>query len=67
MANMEEYTRTFTSFSGSDMVATFNGRVIGELQAVSYSVQREVAPVYTMGSPDARSFSRGKRGISGLN
>lgn len=26
---------------------------------------REVAPVYTMGSPDARSFSRGKRGISG--
>lgn len=36
--NSEEYTRTFTSFSGADMVATFNGRVIGELQAVSYSV-----------------------------
>jgi hypothetical protein len=63
--NMEEYTRTFTSFSGADIVATFNGRVIGELQALSYSVAREVAPVYTMGSPDARSFSRGKRGISG--
>lgn len=63
--NMEEYTRTFTSFSGSDIVASFNGRVIGELQALSYSVAREVAPVYTMGSPDARSFSRGKRGISG--
>lgn len=63
--NMEEYTRTFTTFSGADIVATFNGRVIGELQALSYSVAREVAPVYTMGSPDARSFSRGKRGISG--
>lgn len=63
--NNEEYTRTFTSFSGADIVATFNGRVIGELQALSYSVAREVAPVYTMGSPDARSFSRGKRGISG--
>jgi len=63
--NMEEYTRTFTSFSGADIVATFNGRIIGELQALSYSVAREVAPVYTMGSPDARSFSRGKRGISG--
>ncbi len=63
--NMEEYTRTFTSFSGADIVASFNGRIIGELQALSYSVAREVAPVYTMGSPDARSYSRGKRGISG--
>ncbi|MCY9186591.1 hypothetical protein O0R52_22540 (plasmid) [Bacillus halotolerans] len=65
MNNLEGYTRTFTSFSGADIVASFNGRVIGELQALSYSVAREVAPVYTMGSPDARSFSRGKRGISG--
>lgn len=63
--NTEEYTRTFTSFSGADIVATFNGRVIGELQALSYSVAREIAPVYTMGSADVRSFSRGKRGISG--
>ncbi|WP_067924191.1 hypothetical protein [Alicyclobacillus shizuokensis] len=63
--NMEEYIRTFSSFSGADIVATFNGRVIGELQAISYSVTREVAPIYTMGSPDPRSFSRGKRGISG--
>lgn len=63
--NNEEYTRTFTSFSGADIVASFNGRAIGELQAISYSVAREVAPVYTMGSPDARSFSKGKRGISG--
>lgn len=63
--NVEEYTRTFSTFAGSDIVASFNGRVIGELQAISYSVAREVAPVYTMGSPDARSYSRGKRGISG--
>ncbi|SFJ66214.1 hypothetical protein SAMN02799624_05440 [Paenibacillus sp. UNC496MF] len=63
--NMEGYSRTFSSFSGADIVATFNGRLIGELQAISYSVVREVAPIYTMGSPDPRSFSRGKRGISG--
>jgi hypothetical protein len=63
--NVEEYTRTFSSFSGADIVATFNGRIIGELQAITYSVVREVAPIYTMGSPDPRSFSRGKRGISG--
>lgn len=64
MAN-ESYTRTFTSFSGSDIVATFGSRVIGELQAIQYSVTREKAPIYTMGSPDPRSFSRGKRGIAG--
>lgn len=64
MAN-ESYTRTFTSFSGADIVATFGSRVIGELQAIQYSVTREKAPIYTMGSPDPRSFSRGKRGIAG--
>ncbi len=36
-----------------------------EAQAVSYSVTREKAPIYTMGSPDPRSFSRNKRGIAG--
>lgn len=61
----EEYVRTFSSFSGADIAATFNGRVIGEVQAITYSVSREVAPIYTMGSADPRSFSRGKRGISG--
>lgn len=62
---VEEYTRTFSTFSGADIVATFNSRVIGELQGISYSVTREKAPIYTMGSPDPRSFSRGKRGIAG--
>lgn len=64
------YSATYTSFSGADIVATFNdstgkAHVIGEMQAISYSVTREKAPVYTMGSPDPRSFSRGKRGIAG--
>lgn len=35
-----EFTRTYTSFSGADIVATFGGVVIGELQAITYSVQR---------------------------
>jgi len=39
--------------------------VIGELQGLSYTIQREKAPIYTMGSADPRSFSRGKRGIAG--
>jgi hypothetical protein len=64
MAN-QTYTKTFTSFSGSDIIATFGEKVIGELQAITYSVTREKAPIYTMGDPNPRSFSRGKRGIAG--
>jgi hypothetical protein len=59
------YTKTFTSFSGSDIVATFHNAVVGELQAITYSVTREKAPVYVMGNPNPVSFSRGKRGIAG--
>lgn len=59
------YTKTFTSYGGADIVATFGEKVIGELQAITYSVTREKAPVYTMGDPNPRSFSRGKRGIAG--
>ena len=67
MANMstEQYKKTYTTFGGSDIVATFNGKTIGELQAITYSITREKVPVYTMGSAEPRSFSRGKRGIAG--
>lgn len=64
MAN-STYTKTFTSFGGADIVATFNGAVVGELQAITYSVTREKAPIYVMGDPNPKSFSRGKRGIAG--
>lgn len=56
---------TLTSFSGADLVVSFANQVIGELQQISWAVEREKAPVFTLGSPDARSFSRGKRGIAG--
>lgn len=42
---MEKYTRTFSSFSGADIVATFAGRVVGELQAITYHVTREISPM----------------------
>lgn len=59
------YSQTFTSFAGADIVATFNGKVVGELQAITYSVTREKAPIYVMGDANPKSFSRGKRGIAG--
>lgn len=59
------FARAYNSFSGVDIKAVFNTSVVGELQAISYSITREKAPLYTMGAADPRSFSRGKRGIAG--
>lgn len=56
---------SYQSFSGSDIVATFGGRTIGELLAINWSVTREKAPNYTMGFKNPRGFARGRRGISG--
>lgn len=59
------YTRSFSSFSGADIKANFAGVNIGTLQAISYAIQREKAPIYVMGDPNPKAFSRGKRGIAG--
>lgn len=59
------YSQSYNSFSGVDIKGVFGNVTIAELQAISYSITREKAPIYTMGSPDPRSFSRGKRGIAG--
>lgn len=58
-------SQSFNSFSGADIRATFGSKEIGELQAFSYAIQREKAPIYTMGHKNPRAFSRGKRGIAG--
>src|SRR5688572_7737044 len=63
--DLTKYSSTYTSFSGSDIVCTFAGTVIGGLSGITWSITREKAPIFTMGSPNPRSFSRGKRGIAG--
>jgi hypothetical protein len=60
-----ELSRTYTSFSGVDIKVVVDGQPIGTLQAISYAVQREKAPIFVMGRVDPLSFSRGKRGIAG--
>jgi hypothetical protein len=65
MASSDSYVKTYNSFSGVDIKAVFADKVIGTLQAISHSVTREKAPLYCMGSPNPRAFSRGKRGIAG--
>lgn len=65
MANPTIQAQTYNSYSGVDITPIFQGVPIGEIQAISYSINREKAPIYTMGSANPRSFSRGKRGIAG--
>jgi len=65
MADLNRFTETYTTFSGADIVCTFDGTEIGALSGITWQVTREKAPIYTMGSPNPRSFSRGKRGIGG--
>lgn len=62
---VSSYQKTYTAFGGADITATFGGIVVGELQAITYSVTREKAPVYVLGDPNPKSFARGKRGIAG--
>jgi hypothetical protein len=62
---VSEISRSYNSFSGSDIRAQIGPYPFAEIQAISYSITREKAPIYTMGSPDPRSFSRNKRGIAG--
>lgn len=65
MADTSMYTKTYSTFGGSDILCSFDDVVIGECQAITYSITREKVAVYTLGSAEPRSFSRGKRGIAG--
>lgn len=59
------YRNSYHSIAGVDIKAVFFGQSFGNLQAISYSITREKAPIYTVGSPEPRGFARGKRGIAG--
>ena len=70
----EEYTKTYTSYSGHDMVCTFsmpleNGgsisKVVGNVQTISYSIHNEKMPVRVLGNMNMRSVVFGNRMIAG--
>lgn len=65
LSTQSAYTRTYASFSGVDIVAYLANTRVSNLQGVSYSITREKAPIYVMGSANPQSFSRGKRGVAG--
>lgn len=63
--NGYELARTVSTFAGVDIKMILGGREIGTMQAMSYAIQREKAPLYVLGRVDPLAFSRGKRGIAG--
>lgn len=56
---------TYTTFSGIDITAIFDNLILATLSGVATSLTREKVPVFTFGSADARSISRGKRACAG--
>lgn len=61
----EGIRQSYNASAGTDIVATIDGILIGNLNGISFSTTREKAPIYVMGSVDAVSFGRGKRGHAG--
>jgi len=59
------FTKTYTTYSGVDITAIFDNISLATMTGIAISVTREKAPVYTFGSANPRSISRGKRGTAG--
>ena len=55
----------YKAYSGSNIIATINGRRVFPLQAITCSITREVAALYSFGDSNPKAFVRGKRGIAG--
>jgi len=56
---------TVTTFSGSDIKTVFGNIEIGNIQGISWSVNREVRPIFVCGDPNALAYSKNKRGVAG--
>ena len=55
----DTFTQTYNAHAGTDILATINGIVLGNLNGISFSTTREKAPIYVLGSTDAVAFGRG--------
>jgi len=64
-SNLETNPGLVTTFSGSDIKSVFGNVEIGNIQGISWSVNREVRPIFVCGDPNALSYSKNKRGVAG--
>ena len=69
-----DYVKTYTSYSGHDMVCVFeiptrNGgsisSVVGSVQTISYSIHNEKMPVRVLGNMNPKGYVFGNRTIAG--
>jgi hypothetical protein len=56
---------SFKAFSGANIHATIGHLLVGTLQAVTVSITREVAALYSFADANPKAFVKGKRGIAG--
>ena len=63
--NAESKPGLVTTFSGSDIKCVFGNIEVGNLQGISWSVNREVRPIFVCGEPNALSYSKNKRRYDG--
>jgi hypothetical protein len=63
--NVDAKPGLVTTFSGSDIKCVFGNIEVGNLQGISWSVNREVRPIFVCGEPNALSYSKNKRGVAG--
>ena len=62
---LNETEKTFSAFSGADIVAYMGHKRVASLQGITVSITREVMPVFVMGDPNPKAFTKGKRAIAG--
>ncbi|WP_312339214.1 hypothetical protein [Anaerospora hongkongensis] len=71
---ISSYTKTNTSFSGTDMVCSIDislpdgtkaVKVVGSLQTLTYSVHQDKQPVRALGNMNAKDYVFGPRTIAG--
>ena len=64
-SNVQTNPGLVTTFAGSDIKTVFGNVEIGNLQGISWSINREVRPIFVCGDPNALSYSKNKRGVAG--
>ena len=69
-----DYVKTYTSYSGHDMVCVFEiptraggsiSSVVGSVQTISYSIHNEKMPVRVLGNMNPKGYVFGNRTIAG--
>lgn len=62
---ISQFSRSYSSYNKVEITAKFQDRYIGNIESISYSISRDMAPIYTMEDEDPRALSRGKQAIAG--